>query len=251
MNNKISFGLGTLVGLMIAAGVLVMGVWLWQFTVHSQLPLYQSTVSAPSTDPADLAELTSRVEKLENDQAFTLRDIAWKMDQKLLILGWTALAISFIAAYLGIKTYNDLDRTIRERVTAVLDKALYELDPTMLHIWIRQEEGMQKIWHRLELSGLQNLHWFSDFGQRNLKGVTIIPIQKEEDEKEYIKAIKALKPNPSQAAFILFAPQKGYFVDAKTMDAYENVATANMPSTVINAILAVGRGLKIEHPDTN
>ncbi len=249
MNNKTSFWLGALAGLVFAAFLLVIAVWFWQFIVKSALPVYVSTAPTPSaTPPADLPELTSRVEKLENDLAFTLRDVAWKMDQKLLILGWTAVFVSFLAGFLGIKTYNDLDRTIRKKVNSVLEKELYQLDPTMLHIWIRKEDGMEKIWRRLELSGLQNLHWFKDYGKQNMKGVTIIPITSPDDEKEYTKAIKSLKPVSSQAAFILYAPQKGYFVDAKTLDAYENSATANMPSTVINAILAVGRGLKIEAP---
>ena len=248
MNNKTSFWLGALVGLFFAAILLGIAILSWQFVVASALPPYASTAPQSSGNPADLPELTGRVEKLENDLAITLRDVAWKMDQKLLILGWTAIFVSFLAGFLGIKTYNDLDRTIRERVNSTLEKELYQLDPTMLHIWIRKEDGMEKIRRRLELSGLQNLHWFNDFGKNNKRGVTIVPVNDLEAEKEYVKAIKSLKPEPTQAAFILYAPQKGYFVAPNTLDAYENSAAANMPSTVINAILAVGRGLKIEEP---
>jgi tetrahydromethanopterin S-methyltransferase subunit G len=248
MMKKSPFWIGVIVGLFLMCIWFLAGVWVWQRMDKWVIPPAQSVPPMQSNQPADLPELTSRVQKLENDVAFTLRDIAWRMDQKLLILGWAALGISFLAGIVGIKTYNDLDKTIRERVMAVLDKALYELDPTMLNIWIRKEDGMEKIWRRLELSGLQNLHWFTDYGKKNLKGVSIVPVKNTDDETEYMKAVKSLKPESSQAAFILYAPQKGYFVDAKTLDAYENSATANMPSTVINAILAVGRGLKAELP---
>jgi hypothetical protein len=250
MNTRTAFSLGLLVGLILASAMLVGVAFFWQAAL---VPVIASSPPAASTQTqADINdqinELNSRVSQLESDQAITLRDIAWKMDQKLLILGWTALFISFIAGFLGIKTYGDLDRTIREKVNSTLEKELYQLDPTMLRILIRKVDGMDKVWRRLELSGLQNLRWFDDYGKLNQRGVTIVPIRNKDDEKEYVKAIKSLKPISAKAAFILYAPEKGYFVDPKTLDVYENVSTANLPSTVINAVLAVGRGLK---PDAN
>lgn len=247
MKTKTAFTIGILAGLFIATVFAIGLIFFWQITYapsahNSTLP---GGTQSPSALQTQVDELVQRVDNLENDQAYMLRDIAWKMDQKLFMLAGIALTISAAAAFFGYRTYKDLDGTIKAKVNATLEKELYQLDPTMLRIWIRKEDGMEKIRRRLELSGLQNLYWFNDFGKHNRKGVTIIPVNNPDAEKEYVQAIKNLKPDPTQAAFILYAPQKGYFIAPETLDAYENSATANMPSTVINAILAVGRGLKI------
>src|SRR5574341_1414776 len=124
MTTRTAFSLGILAGLILASVILVGFIFFW----HTALvPVINSSPPSVSTQPqtdiqTQVDELVGRVDKLENDQAFTLRHIAWKMDQKLLILGWIALGISFIAGFLGIKTYSELDGTIREKVNSTLEK---------------------------------------------------------------------------------------------------------------------------------
>lgn len=262
MEKKISFSLGILVGLALAALIIMLGVWGWQFIVQSALPTYTSTAPQASSQPADLPELTGRVETLENDLAYTLRDISWKMDQKLVIFGWAALFISFVAGFVGLKTYNDLDKVIKERVNSSLEKALYQLDPTNLPIHIykgrirreSREEAKQRsvardtisnVVERLKMTGLLNVGEVTYLQNPSLTGITVVPIDDEDDEKEFIRIVTANKDKlkVEETGFILFAPY-GYTIDGKTVEAFANTVIANMPATVASMVLVVGRGLK-------
>jgi hypothetical protein len=242
--------LGIVIGLIIAALALVLAIFLWQIMLIPAMP-----VSAPAagsqtqTDvQAQVDQLSSRVGKLEKDQAFNLRDIAWRMDQKLLILSGIALAISAVATFLGVNTYKDLDEKIRAKVDSTLLKELYQLDPTFLVIRLREGRGLEKVRERLKLFGLQNLSGYGGFSDGHakalLQGVTVVPIESAEDEKEFREFLKAYEGqlDPTRAAFILYAP--GYSVSKETLGAYPNLVTANMPATVASMVLVVGRGLK-------
>ena len=259
MQSRISFWLGILVGIAIAALILVIGIGLWQFIAVSALPAYTSSVAQPTSHPADLPELTSRVEKMENELAFTLRDIAWKMDQKLVVLGWTALLISFVAGFVGIKTYGDLDKVIKERVNQTLEQSLYQLDPTNLPIRLVVNEDMpietERIWKRLGLTGLQNIEKISHLDKQCKKGVTILLIKEKDQEKKFFnwliahrilengKETKERYLDAQKSAFVVYTPPSKWLED-NTLGVYDNLATANMPATVASMVLVVGRGLK-------
>jgi hypothetical protein len=226
-------------------------IWGWKYPPDFRAP--QATAQ-PAATPADIGELTTRVENLETDQAYNLKVFEWKLDQKLLIFGWVALFISFAAGSLGLKTYNDLDKVIKERVNSALEKALYQLDPTNLSIFVPEQDNekdkkeMEKVWDRLDMTGLENLNWYRglDSGRvkRLFKGITIVLVQNETDEKNFVSFLKKHKEqlDSRQAAFILYA--KGHTVAESTFKEYENLVTANMPTTVANMVLVVGRGLK-------
>jgi len=248
MNNKIVFRLGALAGFGVAAIFLVIAVWVWQFVFASALPVYQSTVPQASANPSDLPELTSRVDKMENDLAFTMRDVSWRMDQKLLIFSGVASLISAIAAFLGYKTFKDLDETIKSRINSTLQKELYQLDPTNIPIHIQSGQGMENIHRRLQLSGLKNLSFYERLDKHCVDGITILAAPDESAQKKFRDFIETYEPDPQAAAYILYAPPGS--VSAETLNCYENLVTANFPATVVSMVLVVGRGIRPQVQDT-
>jgi hypothetical protein len=215
----------------------------------------------PAATPASAAELTTRVENLENFQNQNLKNFEWQLDQKLLLLSWVALFISFAAGFMGLKTYNDLDKVIKEKINTSLEKAFYQLDPTYLpiHIYrgrVRRDlkeaetprtaarDGLPDVIRRLELTGLLNVGKINYLDKATQRGITVIPIDDEADEEEFIKFTQdgKVRLDPEEAGFILYAPF-GYAIK-KAQTAFENTTIANMPATVASMVLVVGRGLK-------
>lgn len=251
----LSLQIGLLFGL--AASVLVLFGVIFFWGKVAPLPFRSSQpITQPASTPADNAELTARVENLENDQNFNLRALEWKLDQKLIMLGGVAFLISLAAGVLGIKSYNDLDKVVQEKVGKEIDKALYQLDPTNLSIFVpeldisKDKKEMEKVWDRLDLTGLKNLNWYRGFESGRVKrlfnGVTIVLVKSKEDEAKLTAFLQRHKKqlDPRRAAFILYA--KGYQVSEETLGVYANLVTANMPVTVANMVLVVGRGLRDE-----
>lgn len=266
MHRSIHFSLGVLVGLVLAGLAVLFSVFLWNWLN----PISYTALNTPGASSSDFDELVTRVELLKVEQDYQLKVFEWKQDQKLLVLGWTALFISFVAGFLGIKTYNDLDKVIREKVNATLEKELYHLDPTNLQIWVisRQEKQplvnkrtnqteeilqvdieMEKVKERMQLSGLPHVKPLEVPDKTCYRGVTIVPVfnaQMEEDFVEFLSRNKRYL-DKERAAFVLFTST--YLVDKTTLAAYPNLATANMPATAASMILTVGRGLKNEPPE--
>lgn len=223
-------------------GILLVGTLLiWSLPAQAQgtTPPVQVPTSTPDTIgtlQADNATQQVQIEKLQREQEYQLRDMRWEVNQKLFI----AAVIGIVATLLGI-------RELRIVIRKTLEKELYQLDPTMLTIRIRQREGMDAVYNRLDLSGLKNLKWYNDFGKACLRGVTIVPIMNEEDEDEFLKFIRNKKYefSPKQAAFILYTSD--YRVPKEKMQAlmqaYDNLTFANTPTTAASAVLVVGRGL--------
>lgn len=251
------FQVGLLFGLAISVLILFSAILLWEKLYPLPYRISQPVTQFAST-PADTGELTARVENLENDQNFNLKALEWKLDQKLIIIGGVAFFISLAAGVVGIKSYNDLDKVVQEKVGREVDKALYQLDPTNLSIFVpeldnpQNKHEMEKVWDRLDLTGLNNLNWYRGFESGRVKrlfnGVTIVLVQSKEDEGKLVAFLKRHKKqlDPRRAAFILYA--KGYQVSSETLEAYENLVTANMPVTVANMVLVVGRGLSSAFP---
>lgn len=247
--------------LLTAAGVVLAFAaffWGWKYAPAYQ-PLPQNV--QPASTPASLGELTTRVENLESIHNQNLKAFEWQLDQKLFILGCIAVFISFVAGFLGYKTYDGLDKVIKEKVNSSLEKALYQLDPTYLpiHIYrgrvrrnLRKREmprtaardGLPDVVRRLELTGLLNVGEITHLDKVTQTGITVIPIDDEADEDEFIKFVKdsKVKLDPEEAGFILYAPF-GYTIK-KAQTAFENTTIANMPATVASMVLVVGRGLK-------
>jgi hypothetical protein len=235
--------LGFLAGLSVAAFILVLGVFLWP-------RLYPAPfISQPplSTAPADVQQMAQRLETLENQQAYNFTLLEWKLDQKLLIFSGSAFLISFVAAFLGWKTYHDLDKTIREKIRVTLENELYQLDPANLTVRLpKGNPDTPLIRRRLELSGLHNIKEYLELNKQCLRGLTIVPIGTPEEESRFRDFLKQEQPNPELAAFVLYTPDPRFRVSPDTLNQYERVATANMPATVITAVLAISRGLHRE-----
>lgn len=246
MQKSIQYILGILTGLATASLAIVLLIVLWHWFNSIQL-----APNTPSASPsADVAELANRVQYLENEQKYQLKVIEWKQDQKLLVLGGTALLISFIAAFLGLQTYNDLDKVIREKVNSTLENELYQLDPANLTVRLpKGHPDTPLIRKRLELSGLKNVTEYLELNKACARGLSIVPVNNAEEEQRFRKFLADEKPEPEMAAFVLYTtadPREFRVSVADTLNKYERVATANMPATVITAVLAVARGLHRE-----
>lgn len=251
----LKFQIGVIVGLAIAGISLFAFILFWENIYPLPYQTVQPAVQPSTSSPADLSELTTRVTSLEQNQTYNFQTLEWKLDQKLIILGWISLFISFLAGAIGIKSYNDLDKIIKDKVGEKLDKALYQLDPTNLSIFVpdltntNDKKEMEKVWNRLDLTGLENLNWYRGFESgrvnRLFEGVTIVLLKNETDENTFTAFLKRYKKqlNPKRAAFILYA-KDNYKVKSSTFELYENLITANMPATVANMVLVVGRGLR-------
>ena len=113
---KIGIAIGVAIGLAVATLIFIGSIIFWSSIFRPVSPITTTVITTPQS-PADLQtqvdSLTRRVDKLENDVSFNLQDMAWKTDQKLLILSFVALVISSFAGFLGFKTYSDLNKTIR------------------------------------------------------------------------------------------------------------------------------------------
>ena len=279
MKERFKLAIALLAGLAFAAAALLLLIFLWGR--YYPLPYSLLTpVIQPAGTPADLGELTARVKNIEDNQAYNLKVFEWKLDQKLLILGWVALLISLGAGVVGIKTYNDLEKLINEEVRRALDKALYHLDPTNLRIWIVSYEKkvtfkgdsslddkgkpkldenkrpifetinsnvadeMKNVCERVQLTGLLNFKNLSQPDHRCFDGVTVLPIfdlEMEENFRDFLDRNKA-NLDPRRAAFVLYT-RDHFGSQTKTLAKYANLATANMLPTVTSMILTVGRGL--------
>jgi hypothetical protein len=251
--------------LLVLAGVVLAFAaffWGWKYA-----PVYQSLPHnvQPASTPANLGELTARVEALEAIHNQNLKAFEWQLDQKLIILSAIAVFISFVAGFLGYKTYDGLDKTIEQEVRRALDQALYQLDPTNLKIWVitrkeaqplfnkrtnkveetlQVDAEMEKVEERLRLSGLVNVETREAPDKHCYRGVTIVPIFNPEMEKDFMAFLERNRENldKERAAFVLYTLT--YTVEKSTLAAYPNLATANMPPTAASMVLVVGRGLK-------
>lgn len=278
------FQVGMIIGFGLAVLLLFATIFLWDYLYPLPYKISQP-ITQPASNPADNGELTARVENLENDQNYNLKAFEWKLDQKLIILGWVAISISVIAGSLGVKTYNDLDTVIKEEVRRALDKALYHLDPTNLRIWVvsydkevkfkgdavldskgkqkkdednkplyetiesNVSEEMAKVNERILLTGLLNIKPIGKPDKRCFDGVTVIPIfdfEMEESFREFLDLNKEYL-DTKRAAFVLYT-REYHVSQTKTLAKYANLALANMLPTVTSTILTVGRGLTDAFP---
>lgn len=241
------FEIGILFGFALTS-IILFGVilfWEWRYPLPYQI---SQPVTQSANTPADNGELTVRVENLENDQNFNLKALEWKMDQKLLILGWVALFISFAAGFMGLKTYNDLDKVIKEKIRFTLENELYQLDPVNLTIRIPKDHpDKENIQRRLKSAGLKNIKEYTELNNKCKVGLTLVSIENPDQEKDYIDFLDREKPDADDSAFVLYASNR-YQLTPATINKHDRAATANMPATVVTAILAISRGL---HRDRN
>jgi hypothetical protein len=244
MNTRSGFLVGILTGLILASAILVGLIIFWR-----TVPVPVVVASAPGSSPSPQTDikvqvdgLSQRIDRVENDQAFALRDAAWKMDQKLFYLGGWAFLIAALAAFFGYRTYKDLDGAIREKANGIIQKELYQLDPTNIPIHLQSGQGMEPIHRRLQLSGLKNISFYDRLDKHCLNGIIIFAVADEQARQRFREFIETYSPDPFKAAYILYGPQGS--VDRETLESYENLVTANFPATVASMVLVVGRGLK-------
>ncbi len=196
---------------------------------------------------AATAELEQRVLLLEKDQNSRMQQIAWALDQKLYYITGAALFISSLAAFFGWKSYKDLDGVIREKIRVTLENELYQLDPANLTVRLPETHTHKgKIESRLRAAGLKNIKTYTELSDRCKVGLTIVPVENEEQEKDFIAFLEREQPEVDHAAFVLYV-STGHRLSQETINKHDRAATANMPSTVVTAILAISRGLHRDH----
>lgn len=222
--------------------------------------------AAIATQQAYIVTLEKQISGLEKEQNKTVDDTVDKVDQRIFVIGVVGLALSL----LGFSSIISIHNEIRTKLSSIIDQQLYQLDPTMLPIYIqcgedsKEQAHMEKVHRRLELSGLKNLKRYDDLSNKKQKrGVVIALVNSLEREGNFWSHFQGQKPEPTQVAFIIYAPD-GYRVDDKnhqreledkfgknspTLDCYENLSLANTPTTVASAVLAVARGLRMNAPD--
>lgn len=215
----------------------------------STIPLLSTyAVEMGSPRPAvsgtpQLDDLEQRIVALEQTLDTRLRAIAWSMDVKLYYITGAALFISSLAAFFGWKTYQDLDGVIREKIRVTLENELYQLDPANLTVRLPETHPDRgKIESRLRAAGLKNLKTYTELSDRCKVGLTIVPVENEEQEKDFVAFLEREQPKVDHAAFVLYVPT-GYRLSQGAINQHDRAATANMPSTVVTAILAISRGL--------
>jgi hypothetical protein len=234
--------------------LLFIGLLFVQQPALAQTPQSPTPTPVAVTQPADLALtvaaqqaqiniLEERVKELKADLDRATADTRSLLDQKLIV----AAILTGLLAVLGYQTYHGLDEQIRQKVSATLDKELYQMDPTLLTIYL--PEQLKRELKRLRLSGLKNIKLYTDFNAKaSRRGITVVSIvkanaQDTRDEDRFVDFIHDNNFDPTQAAFILYAPP-GTIVGPRAMTAYDNLGLANTPTTLAGAVLVVARGLK-------
>ena len=206
----------------------------------------------------ELKALRSEFETYKKEQALELRNVL------ALITMWSATAafVAGIFAFYGLRTRKEIKDTqaqIKQQIQVdleqaekdfrtALDKKLYNLDPASHPIRVRiGHPALDMLVERVRLttSGFK-VDDCTKIGDECKNGITIVPINDADDERQFMEAIQATSFDSKRAAFILYTP--AYRIQPQTMKAYGNLAIANMPTTLVSAILAVARGLEPDKP---
>jgi hypothetical protein len=242
MQRKLLNSLNVLFALTFVSMLLVVGIFLYGI-------VFRPPPSSSTIQQTPASDLEVRVKSLENNLDYLQRDLVFRLDQKLYYFAGAALAISVIAAFFGWRTFKDLDDVIQEKIRTTLENELYQLDPANLTVRLpKGHPDSPLIARRLMLSGLKKIREYPELNKYCKYGLTIVPVNNTGEEVEFTEFIQREKPDPNDAAFVLYvtANPKDFRVSNDTLNQYERVTTANMPSTVISAILAVSRGLHRE-----
>lgn len=243
MDKRMQISLNLLFGLTFISLLLVVFLIL-RAVVFDSPSLSLAIRQQPSSD------LELRIQNLEADVAFLERDLVFQLNQNLFYFGGVALIISAIVAFFGWRTYKDLDGLIREKIRIKLENELYQLDPANLTVRLPKDHpDTPLIRRRLELSGLHKIKDYLELNKYCTRGLTIVPVNNPEEEQDFLDFLSREQPDPEKAAFVLYTtadPREFRVSVQNTLNKYERVATANMPATVITAVLAISRGLHRE-----
>ncbi len=254
LNQKWRFG--WLIFLFVANLTLLLTVFLWQPDVlahsYDPVPAPQATLSLPeivATQQVQIETLQRQVEYLHKDNELLAKDYQIQMDNKLFWLGTVALGISFLAAVLGWKSYNDIGKMVRERIEHSFDLEILGFDPKSLQVRLKSNKELiielARAKEMLELYGIQPAIWNAKLNKACTQGITVIPIETDEDEQNFVDFLENYDQSisPTRTAFVLYA-LKGYRIKSQTVLEHQCVTLANLPVTAANAVLIVGRGLR-------
>ena len=210
------------------------------------IPTLQAVVA---TQQVQINQLQRDLQYETQNRQFDTRDIKWTWGIAVLI---ATLVIGFLS-WLGIQNFKDLQEQWNRKSQKLLDQALYKFDPSNLPIQL--PNSAVKIHRLLSLRQLGKIEFYDDYENlkdNKLQGIIVISMldkdQLADDEARYQKFIQSRKLDSSTTGIILYAGTNKVSEDTQT--AFDNMVTANYPATVVSNILVVGRGLKIDEPQT-
>lgn len=218
-----------------------------------------------ATQRAEIEDITDRLTDEERDRKYFDRDIQWQFA----IAGVISSAIIALLAFAGFSNLKDLRTKLKERTDSwfekidvewekrsqiLLDKAIYKIDIGNLPIYLPTGEGLEKnIFRLLKQRSFDNIDFYEkldDFSE----GIFIISLaeKNEEERKEILDNFKSFidtnEPSGKKVGFIIFAPGRIRVPD-DVMGYYDNLVTANYPTTVLSMVFVIARGLDIQPPE--
>lgn len=245
-----------LIFLFIANLGLLLSIFFWRPDVlahsYNPVPAPQATQPLPeiiATQQVQIETLQRQVEYLNQDNELLAKDYQIQMDNKIFWLGTVALGISFLAAVLGWKSYNDIGTLVRERIEHSFDLEILGFDPKSLQVRLKSDQALTlelaRAKEMLELYGILPTIWTAKLNKFCTQGITVIPIETEKDEQDLVDFLENYDQSisPTKAAFVIYA-LKGYRIKSQTVLEHQCVTLANLPVTAANAVLIVGRGLR-------
>jgi len=137
----------------------------------------------------------------EESKIFTKKELLENLEP-IKTYGIIFTAIFLLFTVIGINTYRDMRSYFNEKAREMLEKELYRLDATFIPIYI-PSAGFEKEQERIKITGLKNIRKYDILGKNTLKGVVILCVGSEEEEKLFLDFINEYKPNPIEVAYIL------------------------------------------------
>ena len=211
-------------------------------------PTVVSLQNVAATQQIEIQTLQRDIQSLQGDLRYEVRDIKW----------WFIVAV-VVAAIIGIRGYNainDIDNIIRRKIQVSINKNYYQLDIMNLKIHV-PDNLYAHIVELLDNQGLQNHTRYAQLDKRCYYGITIVSINDEKDEEDFVNFIKRNNKQlkPSKAGFVLYLPiyyraggGRPYFIKQDTIDSFSNIAVANTPWMLLMTITTVGRSVSAPLP---
>ena len=206
-------------------------------------PNFPATVVALEQE---LGKQALEIETLRRDTEQSLEDFKWNLDK---MRWWAAVLVASLGA-LGLLSYKYLQelaqKLIKRSVRPAVDDIKHQINDVKQEVsWLSPRyyrislpESLDEEYRQLKAQGFNNLVKYTNLGADNLKGITVVQFQDEADEQDYVAFVQATAPDPSLVGFVLY---KNGVLKRTTLSAFENSRSANMRTTMLDAIETIGR----------
>jgi hypothetical protein len=205
------------------------------------------TVATQDAEIRDLKAAVAVAERIDDHEARLVR-VEWVRD-----FAWAVLGFLGLATLGGFWAFSKLIHQMAERE---FWKQMNLVDPRDLPLWVPGTSNFSEERKRLRLSQIRGLKEYTTLEEAGGSGAVVVPLginadgkrddaQAKEDEKRFLRYLESrpTRVDPAATAFILYS-RPGYIIADETIGAFANTAVANMPTTLVSAVIAVARGLK-------